>query len=81
MKEAHARLNISEAQWDAMVSDFRKTTGQVQGAGQRTRGTHRHRGHHEKGHCETRGDCAALSGVKFSRVKFNTPARLTTDEK
>jgi hemoglobin len=25
MKEAHAHLNITEAQWDAMVADFRKT--------------------------------------------------------
>ncbi len=25
MKEAHAHLNINEAQWDAMVADFRKT--------------------------------------------------------
>lgn len=25
MQEAHARLNISGAQWDAMVTDFRKT--------------------------------------------------------
>lgn len=25
MKEAHARLNISEAQWEAMVADFTKT--------------------------------------------------------
>ncbi|MBI4478326.1 MAG: group 1 truncated hemoglobin [Acidobacteria bacterium] len=24
MKEAHAKLNINEAQWDAMVADFRK---------------------------------------------------------
>ena len=25
MKDAHAHLNINEAQWDAMVADFRKT--------------------------------------------------------
>jgi len=25
MKESHAKLNINEAQWDAMVADFRKT--------------------------------------------------------
>jgi hemoglobin len=25
MKEAHARLNITEGQWQAMVADFRKT--------------------------------------------------------
>jgi hemoglobin len=25
MKESHARLNINEAQWQAMVADFRKT--------------------------------------------------------
>src|SRR6266851_2066853 len=25
MKEAHAHLNITEAQWDAMVADFHKT--------------------------------------------------------
>ena len=25
MKEAHQHLNITEAQWDAMVADFRKT--------------------------------------------------------
>lgn len=25
MKQAHAHLNITEAQWDAMVADFRKT--------------------------------------------------------
>jgi len=25
MKESHAHLNITEAQWDAMVADFRKT--------------------------------------------------------
>lgn len=25
MKESHAKLNITDAQWDAMVADFRKT--------------------------------------------------------
>ena len=28
MKESHANLNITEAQWDAMVADFRKTLDQ-----------------------------------------------------
>jgi hemoglobin len=25
MKDSHAKLNINEGQWDAMVVDFRKT--------------------------------------------------------